>query len=39
MGLDEIKALLAAYRLETSLRAIKKTVIEVRPSGRGWADH
>jgi hypothetical protein len=35
MGLDEIKALLAPYRLETALG----TAIEVRSSGCGWADH
>jgi Wax ester synthase/diacylglycerol acyltransferase catalytic domain len=35
MRLDEIKALLAPDRIEVALR----TVIEVRSSGRGWADH
>jgi hypothetical protein len=39
VGLDEIKALLAPYRFEVALRTILKTVIEVRPSGCGWADH
>jgi hypothetical protein len=35
MGLDEIKALLAAYRFKAALRP----VIGIRPSGSGRADH
>ena len=35
MGLHEIKALLATYRFEVTLRP----VIGVAPPGRGWADH